>query len=117
MNNSINNSIGKRILEILKQCSISQTTLATMLGFSHSHISNIIHGKANPSERLLDDLCRKLNINLNWLKTGYGEKYKDINDSEIEHVVEMFNDLSDDSKQIILKILETFLKVDNLEKK
>lgn len=111
-----NNSIGKRIIEILKERDMKQIALANLLNISHSHVSNIIHGRTVPSPRVLQDLSDKLNVNLNWLETGYGDKFKKTSDIDSDYVIKKFNELSDNSKQVILKVLETFVRVEYLDK-
>lgn len=117
MDNSNNKFVGERILEVINDCNISQAKFAKIIGFSRSHLNNILSHKACPSERFLLAICYKFNISLNWLKNGTGEKFKDSNYIESDYVINVFNDLSDSSKQTVLKVLETFLKADNMTKK
>lgn len=116
MDNYNNKSIGERILEIINECSVSQSKFAKIIGFSRSHLNNVIGNKASPSERFLLAICYKFNISLEWLKSGTGEKFKSSNYIETDYVINIFNELSDDSKQTILKVMETFLRADTISR-
>lgn len=117
MDNSSNKFVGERILEIINDCNISQIKFSKIIGFSRSHLNNVLSNKACPSDRFLLAICYKFNISLEWLKNGTGEKFKNANYVESDYVINIFNDLSESSKQTVLKVLETFLKADSISKK
>lgn len=66
--------INSRIKVVRESLGMSQETFASELGLKRNSISLIENGKRNPSERTLNDISKKFDININWLKDGLGEK-------------------------------------------
>ena len=46
---------------------------------SRNFISLLESGDRSPSDRTIDDVCRKYNVNRQWLETGIGEMHNPIN--------------------------------------
>lgn len=66
--------INSRIKTVRESLGMSQEAFASELGLKRNSISLIENGKRNPSERTLNDISKKFDININWLKDGLGEK-------------------------------------------
>lgn len=99
---SVNQKI-KIIREVLK---VSQSDFATSLGLKRNTISLIENGKRNPSERTLNDICEKFNVNEEWLKNDMGEMFYENDKSIIAELSAQYS-LDDLDK----KILETYLNL------
>jgi len=65
----------KRIALVRKECKVTQTDLAEACGLTKNFISLIESGKREPSDRTVKDICRVLNVNETWLRTGEGEMF------------------------------------------
>ena len=85
----------ERIKHIRKELKLSQEEFATSLNLKRNSISLIETGKRKPSERTLNDICEKLNINQLWLKTGEGSMYKTIDNSLENLTARLLDDLDD----------------------
>lgn len=66
-------SIGERIEKIIDSKGLKRVELAKLIKVDQSYITQLIKGKNVPSDRLIDDICEKLNINPVWLRTGQGD--------------------------------------------
>lgn len=114
--NNNESSIGKRIQYIIEQKRISKRKFAREICFSPSHLSNVINGKSIISDRLMLSICYKYNINIDWLRTGEGEIYKVDNSLENTYIVNIFSELSEPSRKMLLKIAELLFNSENEDK-
>lgn len=69
------NTIGDRIVAIIESKGLSKTDLANTLKVTQPYISKIVNKGAMPSERLLEDICEKLDVNREWLENGTGDMF------------------------------------------
>lgn len=67
--------MNKRIALVRKERNVKQDQLAEMCGLTKNFISLIENGKREPSDRTIKDICRALNVNETWLRTGEGEMF------------------------------------------
>ncbi len=65
-------TLSDRIKLVFKDSGLTQTEISRRLKISQSSISNMIAGKINPSNRTLDDIAERFDVNLGWLKDGEG---------------------------------------------
>lgn len=70
--------IGLRIKEMRKSLSITQQELADAIGLKRNTIANYEIGQVQPSDRTISDICREFAVNEEWLRTGEGEMFADI---------------------------------------
>lgn len=67
--------IGARIKQLRKEKSLSQKAFADLLSTSSGYISEVESGKTMPGGNFFISLKRALDVDINWLLTGEGEKY------------------------------------------
>lgn len=65
-------TLNDRIKLVFKDSGLTQMEISRRLKISQSSISNMIAGKINPSNRTLDDIAERFDVNLGWLKDGEG---------------------------------------------
>lgn len=94
-------SFGKRIFRRRKELGIRQKDLAVKINISNNHLSNIENGKAAPGFFTFLDICSALNVNPSYLIDG------SIYSIESE-IAEKLNKKSEEHKEIISKIIDTF---------
>lgn len=77
-------SFKERIKTLIESEGIKQVEFANKLNVDASYISKLLSNKSNtlPSERLLDDICRKFNVNKEWLIDGTGDMYNKLSAEE-----------------------------------
>ena len=76
--------MNNRLQQFLDLENLTPARLADMLGIQRSGLSHILSGRNKPSYDFLNRILTKFpHINADWLMTGRGKAYKDINESVI----------------------------------
>lgn len=68
-------NLGVRIKALREELRLSGQALADLVGVSPQYISQIEHGKANPSKQFFMALATTLHVTEEWLITGEGSKF------------------------------------------
>lgn len=68
----------ERIKLLREQLGYSQEFFAKEVGLTKNYISLVENGKRTFAERTLKDICRKFNVNENWLRTGEGKMFIEV---------------------------------------
>lgn len=66
------NDVGSRIKQIRKKAGLNQTAFGKMVHVSAAHISGIEKGKEKSSDRLINLIAIKFDVNEEWIKFGTG---------------------------------------------
>ncbi len=72
------NSYGERISELITKLGITKTAFADKLNITQPYVSKLIKN-GTPSDRLIEDICEKFNVNEKWLRTGEEEMFRPLN--------------------------------------
>lgn len=101
-------TIGQRIREIRTKTRFTQEKFAAELNLKQQTIAVFELGKRNPSERTISDICDKFNINEDWLRTGEGEMFNDIDsiDITLNHFGYMMGNASAQKKAVLAALVE-----------
>lgn len=75
-------TIGERIGIIIQEKKLKKVEFARIINIDQSYVTQLIKGKSNPSDRLIEDICEKLNISEIWLRTGEGEMFEELDRDE-----------------------------------
>ncbi len=70
-----NGCVADRIKQLRLTLNLKQVEFATETGISPSYLSYIESGSRLPSYELLETICVKYNVNVNWILTGNGELF------------------------------------------
>lgn len=97
----------RRIAWARKERNIKQDDLAESCGITKNFISLIENGKREPSDRTIKDICRILNVNEEWLRTGEGEPFipPTIDEELSAFVGELIADQSESFKKRLISSL------------
>lgn len=102
-----------KLLLIRKSENLTQEQFAERVGLTRGAYSLIESGKNKSSLMLLKLVCYEFNINEDWLFKDVGEMKKSNSDIVIheldEKVTEMYNSLSEKSKEKLAEYLNKFL--------
>ncbi|MCB5251508.1 MAG: XRE family transcriptional regulator [Candidatus Cloacimonadaceae bacterium] len=71
-------SIGKRIKEIRSKRNINQVSLSRLVGATQAAISRYENDQQYPGGEFLQKLSEALSVNLNWLLTGSGSMFQEL---------------------------------------
>ena len=74
-------TINQRIAKIVESSGLSKTSFGEKINVSQQYISKLIKTGA-PSDRTIADICREFNVNENWLRTGEGQMFRQVNRSD-----------------------------------
>lgn len=106
-------NINSRIELLINNLHITKTAFADKLKVTQAYISKLINVGGNPSERLIEDICEKYNVNEEWLRYGTGEMFRVIPEED-ETAAIVSNLLEEDNAfyDIIKGIMKTFNELD-----
>lgn len=116
------NHLNERINYLIKSLGMKKTAFAEKLNISQAFVSQLCSGVKQPSERTIQDICTKFNVNEEWLRTGKGEIFIRLsrNDEISKFVGELMKEEEDSFKNRLIAglaalddtgwdVLETFL--------
>ena len=98
-------TIVERAIKIRTDAGLTQAEFGTKLNLGKSIISLMESGKRNYTERVLNDICEKFNVNPEWLRNGVGEPYNEVVPTVFKLLKAEYN-LDELDIQIIEKYLE-----------
>lgn len=75
-------TIGERVKELRKQVNLTQQVFADRLNLKRNTVGSYEVNVVEPSDRTISDICREFNVNETWLRTGEGEMFNQITQSE-----------------------------------
>lgn len=107
--------VKSRLKDLRNKLGLSQKDFGTMIHLSQDHISSLENGRRNITDRTINDICDKFNVNEEWLRHGKGEMKKDITEDvdapdEIKILLKKFLLLNDSDKRKMENILDSFLE-------
>lgn len=97
-------SIVDRVVKIRNDAGLNLTDFAKKLNVSRSLISLLEKGEREYTERTLQDICGKFNVNPDWLIYGKGEPY---NETAVTTIKLLKSEYKLDDLDV--KIIETYL--------
>ncbi len=109
-------TINKRIDVLLNELGMTKTAFAEKLKVSQSYISKLIV-KGSPSDRLVEDICEKFNVNEEWLRTGNGEMFRKVLevDKRGKYVEELLFNQESPFYSLMDSILSSYAELDEIE--
>lgn len=100
--------IFERIKYLRKDClHKTQEEFASAIKVSRSNLASIEIGRISVTDRVISDVCREFNVNEEWLRTGEGEMFIEIDPDEelLEWAGNVLVNESDTYKYKFLKML------------
>lgn len=112
--------MNKRIKEIRQNAGITQREFADRIGVSRNTIAAYETDARVPIDAIIVSICREFNVNEDWLRTGLGNMYAEVNpDIQLSKALGSLlrEEAGSFKKQLILSLLELNQKEwDTLEK-
>lgn len=112
--------MNKRIKEIRQNAGMTQREFADRIGVSRNTIAAYETDARVPIDAIIVSICREFNVNENWLRTGLGNMYAEVNpDIQLSKALGSLlrEEAGSFKKQLILSLLELNQKEwDTLEK-
>ena len=104
--------VSKRLREIRKYFGLSIKEFARQIYVSNSLYGSIEHGDRELSDRICQLIASKFNVNKDYILTGEGPKFISDTppDARLNRIFEIYNEVSDSHKEMILQISRTILE-------
>jgi len=67
--------MNERIKSLRKELGLTQKGFAEKIKVAPNSIARYELGDRNPSDAIINSICREFNVNEEWLRTGQGEKF------------------------------------------
>jgi len=105
-------TIKDRLKEIRNSLKLSQREFSKRIFISQTLYSDIENGNVTPKERFLRLISSQFNVNLDWIKTGKGEKFSPSPpDLRLESLIDIFNEFNPELQDWILDHLKRLLDI------
>lgn len=121
------NDITLRVRKVFEETKKTQSEIARELNVTPAYIWKLLNNdNAVPSDRLIEDICEKMNISKEWLRTGNGlmQKPRKKEDELGEALAQIIKDddpvirsiliayakMNDDDRKAIKRMAESILK-------
>lgn len=66
-------ALNERIKKLRKALDLTQQEFANRIGTTANVLTNYETGRRNPSNSVINNICKEFNVNETWLRTGEGE--------------------------------------------
>lgn len=103
--------MNERIKKIRKALDMTQQDFANKIGITQNTYANYEIGRRNPSNSVINNICKTFNVNEEWLRSGTGEMFTENNDDitmAIDHIMTNENEFHK-------TLFKTFAKLDERE--
>lgn len=107
-------SINNRIGILLNELKITKTAFAESLKVSQQYISKLTK-EGNPSNLLIDDICKKYNVSEEWLRNGTGEMFVALSDED--EYMRAATEIGMNGDEFAMKVIIEYWKLDEESKK
>lgn len=91
--------MNKRLKILRKSLNLTQSEFANSIGIKGSSYCDIENGKASITERTIISICSIYNVNRQWLQSGKGDIFLNINENDF---LNTFKRLNNNSQKFIL---------------
>lgn len=95
-----------RIKDLRKALGLTQAEFGARICVKANTITNYETGLRNPSDAVVNSICKEFNVNEAWLRTGEGEMFRQL--SRNEELAKFFGEVSfgsDDFKKKLLTVM------------
>lgn len=96
--------MNERIKEVRKALHLTQAAFAGRVGVKQQTIAMLEAGSSNPSEQLINGICREYRVNEDWLRTGEGEMFVPTPSTVVDQLCEEY-DLDGAARVVLEKFI------------
>ena len=101
------NTTNKRIKKLRKALDLTQAEFASRIGTTQNAVASYETGRRNPSNSVVNNICKEFHVNETWLRTGEGEMLLELSrEDEISTFInDVLRDESADFKRRLIAAL------------
>jgi transcriptional regulator with XRE-family HTH domain len=108
-------SVNQRLLEARKLLGLPQTQFAEKIKVSYGYVASLEIGKRKVNDRIIKLVSMTFGISEEWLKTGKGNCFDEIDEFKLEQVIRTFKKLDPFFKDYVLKQFNSLLDLQKKE--
>jgi transcriptional regulator with XRE-family HTH domain len=109
---SMTDMIHDRLKQIRKTLKLSIREFSKEIYFSHSLYGQVEYGNREPTDRIIQLICSRFNVNKDWIRTGEGEMFTSSPpDIRLEKILEIYNIVDETLKDCLLEQSKILLKI------
>lgn len=103
-----------RIKSLRIELGLNQTEFGSRLGIKQTTVAGYENGARSPGDAMIVSICREFNVSENWLRTGQGEMFVQMDeDQELDYILGQISASADDT---IKRIIRAYWRLDDAEK-
>lgn len=123
--------MNKRIREVRKNFNLNQTDFGNKIGVKQGSVAAYESGTRIPLDSVILSICREFNVNEKWLRTGEGDPYIELPTKDLvskaaallgrpdplfEAIVDVYSQLDEIDKEVLIKIAKNLVDTYNAKK-
>lgn len=99
-----------RIKKLRKELNLTQREFSEQIGSSQNIVANYEIGRRNPSNSVINNICKTFNVSEKWLRTGEGEMFEQVSESDqlSEAVADLMKGLTLEDKKVQQLLINYF---------
>ena len=78
--------VNNRLKQLRKSLDLTQQEFADRIGSTQNLITNYESGRRNPSNSVINNICKTFNVSETWLRTGEGEMFLKTGEDELREI-------------------------------
>ncbi|MDR0306505.1 MAG: helix-turn-helix domain-containing protein [Chitinispirillales bacterium] len=103
--------INERIKLLRKSLKLTQVEFGSRIGITQGHLTGIEQGKKAITKSTVKVISSVFGVHEDWLRTGFGDTFKEANWAKVYSAVSVFNKLGPHYQNYILHQIEDILTV------
>jgi transcriptional regulator with XRE-family HTH domain len=103
--------MNERLKKLRKTLDLTQQEFADRIGIKRNSLANYETGRNTPIDAILISICREWNVNEEWLRTGNGEMFLELNRKD-QLVLWASTALSKESEDFRNRFVDALSKLD-----
>ena len=106
-----NVTVGERIRALRKSLKMNQNEFGDKIGLASNTITNYETDRRNPSNQVLELICREFSVNESWLRTGEGSMFVEL--PEEDEYFKAATQIAKSNDKLIMQAIIEYWKLDD----
>jgi len=105
------NEINQRVKELRKALNMTQVSFSQVIALSSGYLAGIETEKRRVNNRLIKLICSSFKVNETWLRSGNGDMFAEEDNEQYIKLVGLFKELNSKYRDYIFKEINLLLKM------